>query len=140
MINLRIRVTGLQEFINATNRAIAALDEGVFIEEIAKKCKRRAKYRGPRDTGKLVASIDYKLKKDGFVLTCEAINDYGVEYSEILEFGLSKYIPIGSPEHPRVYKSASGKTAHLPFMQWAIWRTLQDIDKIMKETVLKYYH
>jgi len=140
MINLRIRVTGLQSFINATNRAIAALDEGAFIEVIAKKCKNRAKYRAPRKTGRLIASIDYKLRKDSFTLSCDAVNEYGEAYPEILEFGLSKYIPIGTPEHPRVYKSSSGKTAHLPFMQWAIWRTLQEIDKIMKETVLKYYH
>lgn len=140
MINLQFRITGLDSFIDATEKAIVALESGNFVEAIAKKCKFRAKYVAPRKTGRLVASIDYMMKGSGeFALICDAVNEYGVPYPEILEFGLSRYIPIGTTESPRVYKSSSGKTAYLPYMRWAVWRTLQEIDNILQQEVLKYY-
>ena len=140
MISLKIKHTGLKEFIEANNKAIAALDNGDFTEEIAKKSKNRAKYRAPRKSGKLISGIDYKMQgANSFSLECDTVNEQGVSYPEILELGLSRFIPIGTPENPRTIISSSGKIAFLPYMRWAIWRTLQEIDQIFKEKILKYY-
>lgn len=139
-MQITVKVTGLRELIGANKKAIRALEKGVFAKELAERIKRRAKYRAPRKTGKLVRRIDYKMKGPNIVtFTCDAVNEQGVSYPDILEFGLSRFIPIGSIESPRVILSGSGKTAYLPFYRWAIHMTLKEKDKIVKKTILKYY-
>lgn len=124
----------------ATDRVIAALDRGELTKEIAKTTENRAEYRAPRKTGKLISRIKHKMTSpNSFTLECDATNEKGTAYPEILEFGLSRFIKIGTPENPRVITSSSGKTAFLPFMRWAIWRTLQDVDKLFKEKILRFY-
>jgi len=140
MISIKARVRGLREFMETNEKVIRELDKGTFTEAIAKKSKNRAKYRGPRKSGKLVRRIDYVMNgPDSFTLTCDAVNEQGVAYPEILERGLSRFIPIGTPESPRIITSGGGKTAFLPFMSWALQKTLMEADKVFKKEVLKYY-
>lgn len=139
-MQIRVKVTGLQELIANNKRAIKALRRGIFTKALADKIKRRAKYVAPRKTGKLVRRIDYIMKGPNEVtFTCDAVNEQGVAYPEILEFGLSRYIPIGTAKSPRIILSGNGKTAYLPFYRWAIYTTLLEKDKVFKKTVLKYY-
>lgn len=140
MLRIRTKVTGLREFIAANEKVAKELDRGTFEKAVGKKTKRRAKYRAPRKTGKLVRRIDYKMTgPNSLVITCDAVNEDGVSYPEILEFGLSRFIPIGRPDSPRIIVSGNNKTAFLPFMQWALWRTLVEKDKIFKKEILKHY-
>jgi len=140
MIQIKVKTRGLLEFIEANKKVIAALERGDFTLEFAKTCENRAKYRAPRKTGKLIKGIRYKIDSAySFTLSCSAVNKQGVEYPEILEFGLSRYIPIGEPNSPRVITSGGGKAAYLPFMRWAIWRTTQEAEIIFKKKILKYY-
>lgn len=133
-------MTGAHEWIAANNRAIKALSKGDFTEAVAKKTKNRAKYRGPRKTGKLIKGIDYVMEgPDGFKITCNVTNEEGVDYPSILEYGLSRYIPIGSAKSPRIIISGNSKTAFLPFIQWAAHRTVMESEKIFKKEVLKFY-
>lgn len=139
-MQIKVKVTGLQELIENNKKAINALRRGIFTEALAKKIKRRAKYRAPRKTGKMIRRIDYKMVNPNLVkFICDAVNDQGVAYPAILEFGLSRFIPIGSAESPRIILSGNGKTAYLPFYRWAIHITLIEKDKIFKKTILKYY-
>jgi len=140
MISIKVRSKGLAEFIAANEQAIKAIDNGDFTTEFAKTTVRRAKYRGPRKTGRLIRGIRYKMNGPfSFTLECSAQNEAGEDYPAILEFGLSRYIKIGTPESPRVIESGGGKTAYLPFMRWAIWRTTQEAKRIMKKTITKHY-
>ena len=143
MVAIRVRVAGLNEFIAKTDSAIAALERGDLTEEIRKKTERRAKYRAPRKKGTLVrATRAIRTGKDSFTLLCDVENKYGDKYAGYLEDG-TRFIKIGTAKSPRVIKSpygkGSGKTAHLPFLSWALWRTLTEADKIFKDKILKYY-
>lgn len=147
MIGIKVRVKGLKEFIRATDNVIKALDSGVFTERIRLKTKRRAKYVAPRKTGDLVRSIDaVKVSQHSFKLISDARSADGTDYGAILELGLSRFIPIGTPSQPRIIRSPHSrgtgkgrKRAYLPFLRWALWRTLQEKDTIFKQEVLKYY-
>jgi len=139
MVTLKVRTKGLQEFISKNERVMKALDEGVLTDALLKKVVRRAKYRGPRKKGKLVAGIQgKKTGKHSFKVTCNVVNEKGEPYPEFLEYG-TRFIKIGTPERPRVIKSSSGKTAHLPFISWAAWKTLQEVPKIFRDKILKLY-
>ncbi len=140
MVTLRIRTKGLQKFISQTEMVIKALEQGVLTDAIEKKIVRRAKYRAPRKKGTLVRGIhSQKTGKYSFKIICDVTNDRGESYPEFLEHG-TRYIRIGTPQSPRVIKSSSGKTAFLPFLSWAAWRTLQEVPKLFKEKILKYYN
>lgn len=140
MVTLKVRTKGLQQLISKTENVIKALDSGILTDEIMKKTIRRAKYRGPRKKGHLVRGIrGQKTGKHSFKIICDVINERGEPYPAFLEHG-TRFIRVGTPEHPRVIKSSSGKTAFLPFMSWAAWRTLQEVPKIFKDKILKYYN
>lgn len=140
MVGIQIKVTGLKEFIAKNELTIKKLEKGAFTHAMGKKIKRRAKYRAPRKSGKLVRQIDYKVTSyTELTLTCDAVNKDGVAYPAILEFGLSRFIPIGNPESPRIITSGNNKTAFLPFMRWALWRTLKEKDRILKKTIINHY-
>jgi len=147
MIALRIRLKGLDSLIAKNKKAIEVLESGKLTDRIAKKTERRAKYRAPRDTGRLVKGIKViKTGKNSFKLMCDVKNDRGDNYAIFLEGG-TRYIRIGTPQNPRAiispYRSArrggSGKTAYLPFLRWAIWRTMQERDKLFKKVVMACY-
>jgi len=139
MVSIKVRTKGLQEFIASNEKVMKALDDGTFTDALIKKIVRRAKYRGPRKSGKLVGGIrGVKTGKHSFKIICDVVNKYGDPYPLFLETG-TRFIPIGTPENPRVIKSSSGKTAFLPFMSWAAWRTLQEAQKIFKDKILKLY-
>lgn len=139
MIALKVRTKGLQRFISKNERVIKALEEGILTDAIMKKTIRRAKYRGPRKKGHLVRSIrGQKTGKHSFKIICDVTNKRGEPYSAFLEFG-TRFIKVGTPERPRIIKSSSGKTAFLPYISWAAWRTLQEVPKIFKDKILKFY-
>lgn len=143
VLTFKVQVTGLNEFIAKNKRAMAALENGEFRDALAEKVKNRAKYFAPNKTGNLIKHIKITpIGTYGFKLTCDATNYKGQEYAGFLEFG-TKYIMIGTPENPRSiqspYRGGSQKTAYLPFMRWAIWRTMQDKKKIFKDSILKNY-
>lgn len=138
MVSIKVKTKGLVEFISSNEKVMKALEDGTFTDAIAKKVKRRAKYRGPRKKGHLVRGINTKKIKNGFKLICDVTNEKGEPYPEFLETG-TRFIRVGTPENPRVIKSSSGKTAFLPFMSWAAWRTLQEAQKIFKDKILNLY-
>lgn len=140
MVTLKVRTKGLQQFITKTENVIKALENGVLTNEIEKKIVRRAKYRAPRKKGRLVRGIrSQKTGKHSFKIICDVTNDKGEPYPAFLEYG-TRFIKIGTPENPRTIKSSSGKTAFLPYISWAAWRTLQEVPKIFKDKILKYYN
>jgi len=139
MVTVRVRTKGLQQFISQTENVIKALDEGVLTDELLKKTVRRAKYRGPRDKGNLVSGIQgTKTGRHSFKIICEVTNKRGDPYPAYLEEG-TRFIRVGTPENPRAIRSTSGKTAFLPYISWAAWKTAQEVDKIFKDKILKYY-
>lgn len=139
MVTLKVRTKGLQQFISKTENVIKALDEGVLTDALLKKVIRRAKYCAPRKKGYLVKGIrGQKTGKHSFKIICDVTNKRGEPYPAFLEYG-TRFIKIGTPESPRVIKSSSGKTAFLPYMSWASWRTLQEVPKIFKDKILKFY-
>ncbi len=138
-MQVQIKIRGLKELIAKNKKLIKDLKRGKFNEALAKKIKNRAKYRAPRKTGNLIRGIHYKLSGSSIIIMCNVTNEQGVAYPEILEFGLSRYIPIGTPESPRAISSGGGKTAFMPYIRWAIWRTLKERDKIFRQTMLKQY-
>ena len=140
MVTLNVRTKGLQQLISKTENVIKALESGVLTDEILKKTVRRAKYRAPRKKGDLVRGIQgKKTGKHSFKITCDVTNKRGEPYPEFLEHG-TRFIKVGTPENPRTIKSSSGKTAFLPFISWAAWRTLQEVPKIFKDKIMKYYN
>jgi len=140
MLKITTKVTGLQEFIKANQKFISAFESGELIKEIAEYAEDRAKYRAPRKTGTLIKHIKFKINGPySFTLECDATNESGESYPYILEFGLNRFIPIGTPENPRAISSGGGKTAYLPFMRWAVWRAIQEVNKIMKNKINKIY-
>lgn len=140
MVTIKVRTKGLQQFITKTGQVIKAIEEGTLTDAIEKKVVRRAKYRAPRKKGTLVSGIhSQKTGKHSFKIICDVTNKKGEPYPAYLEHG-TRFIKIGTSESPRVIKSSSGKTAFLPFMSWAAWRTLQEVPKIFKERILKYYN
>lgn len=140
MVTLRVQTKGLQQLISKTENVIKALDSGILTDAIEKKVVRRAKYRGPRKKGHLVRGIrGQKTGKHSFKIICDVTNDKGEPYPEFLEYG-TRFIKVGTPENPRVIKSSSGKTAFLPYISWAAWRTLQEVPKIFKDKILKYWN
>ena len=138
MVSIRVKTKGLAEFIGSNKQVIKALEDGTFSDAIAKKVVRRAKYRGPRKKGKLVRGIRSIRIKNGFKLICDVVNERGDPYPAFLEHG-TRFIRIGTPENPRAIKSSSGKLAFLPYMSWAVWRTLQEAQKIFKDKIIKLY-
>lgn len=139
MINIKVRTRGLNEFIQANEKVIAALDRGDLNKALAEKAEHRAKYRAPRKKGILVKSIKAKIiNQFSFIFECSAENERGEDYPRFLEWG-TRHIRVGTPESPRTITSSSGKTAFLPFMRWALWRTMQEANLIFKEKILKYY-
>lgn len=139
-MQLQIRIRGLKELIQKNKKLIADLEAGVFSDALGIKIVNRAKYVAPRKSGKLIRGIDYKLSGSNIIIMCPVTNEQGVAYPEILEFGLSRFIPIGTPENPRVITSSSGKRAFLPYIRWAVWRTMRERDKLFKEVMLKQYY
>jgi len=140
MVTLNVRTKGLQQFISKTDKVIKALESGVLTDEIMKKTVRRAKYRAPRKRGHLVRGINgKKTGKHSFKIVCDVTNKSGEPYPAFLEYG-TRFIRVGTPENPRAIKSSSGKTAFLPYISWAAWRTLQEVPKIFKDKILKYYN
>jgi len=146
MLQITIRTKGIQELIAKNEKAMKAIEKGEFTDALQKKIVRRAKYRAPRDKGKLVAAIKgKKVNAYAFKIICDAVNKRGQPYPQFLELG-TRFIKVGKPETPRVIKSpyrskgGSGKTAYLPFIQWAVWRTLQEAPKIFKDKILKFYN
>jgi len=140
MVTLKVRTKGLQQFIAKTDNVIKALEDGILTDAIQKKVVRRAKYRAPRKKGTLVRGIRaQKTGKHSFKLICDVTNERNEPYPAFLEFG-TRFIRVGTPEHPRVIKSSSGKTAFLPYMSWAAWRTLQEVPKLFRDKILKFYN
>lgn len=132
-----IQVRGLNELIQSNKLVMRMLERGEPDEELVKRIVRSAKRFAPRDTGKLVTSIDYeKIGKHKFKIVATAENERGDPYPLYLEIG-TKYIRIGTPSNPRVYRTTSGKIAHLPYIGSAIWRstTQKDIDAIAQMIV-----
>jgi len=139
MVTLKVRSKGLQRFISKNNRVIKALEDGILTDAILKKTVRRAKYRAPRDKGDLVRGIHgQKTGKHSFKIICDVTNKSGENYPAFLEHG-TRFIRVGTPKRPRVIRSSSGKTAFLPYISWAAWRTLQEVPKIFRDKILKYY-
>lgn len=139
MVAIKIKTKGLQKFISNNSNVIKALEDGVLTEAIEKKVVRRAKYRAPRKKGTLIRGIhSKKTGKFIFTLVCDVTNKRGDPYPAFLEYG-TRFIRTGTAEHPRVIKSSSGKTAFLPFMSWAAWKTLQEIPKLFRDKILKFY-
>lgn len=139
MIAIKVRVRGLSEFIAKNEKVIKAIEAGDVTTEVEKKIVRRAKYRGPRKKGKLVRSIHSKrTSKHSFKIICDAENEAGEPYPALLEYG-TRYIPVGTEASPIKYKASSGKTAFRPYIAWAKWRTLQELQKIFKDKILKFY-
>lgn len=140
MLTLKVRTKGLQQFTSKTESVIKALSDGVLTNAIQKKVVRRAKYRAPRKKGTLVRGIRaQKTGKHSFKIICDVTNEKGEPYPVFLEGG-TRYIRVGTPESPRIIKSSSGKTAFLPYMSWAAWRTLQEVQKLFKDKILKFYN
>jgi len=140
MVAITIKTKGLLQFITKTENVIKALESGAFTNELMKKTVRRAKYRAPRKKGHLVRGIHgEKIGKHGFRIVCDVTNDKGEPYPAFLEFG-TRFIRVGTSKSPRVIRSSSGKTAFLPYISWAAWRTLQEAPKVFKNKVLKYYN
>lgn len=140
MVTLKVRTKGLQQLISKTERVIKALEEGILTDAIEKKVVRRAKYRAPRKKGHLVRGIrSQKTGKHSFKIICDVTNKDGEPYPAFLEYG-TRFIRVGTAESPRVIRSSSGKTAFLPYMSWAAWRTLQEVPKIFRDKILKYYN
>lgn len=140
MLTLKVRTKGLQQFTSKTESVIKALSDGVLTNAIQKKVARRAKYRAPRKKGTLVRGIRaQKTGKHSFKIICDVTNEKGEPYPVFLEGG-TRYIRVGTPESPRIIKSSSGKTAFLPYMSWAAWRTLQEVQKLFKDKILKFYN
>jgi len=140
MVSIKVRTKGLQQFISKTDKVIEALEKGALTDELLKKTVRRAKYRGPRDKGHLVRGIHgKKTGKHSFKIICDVTNKRGDPYPAFLEHG-TRFIKVGTPERPRSIKSSSGKTAFLPYISWAAWRTLQEVPKIFKDKILKFYN
>lgn len=138
-MQVQVNFRGLKEFIAKNEKLIKELEKGKFSEVLAKKITNRAKYRAPRKSGKMIRSINYKLKGTNITITCTARNEKGVPYPEILEEGLSKFIPIGTARSPRIIVSGGGKTAFLPFIKWAVVKTLDEKEKLFRQTMLKRY-
>ena len=139
MATVKVRTKGLQQHISKTENVIKALEEGVLTDAIEKKVVRRAKYRAPRKKGTLVRGIhSKKTGKHSFKVICDVVNKRGEPYPAFLEYG-TRFIRTGTTEHPRAIRSSSGKTAFLPYMSWAAWRTLQEVPKIFKDKILKFY-
>ena len=140
MVTVKVRTKGLQQFISKTEKVIQALEEGILTDAIEKKIVRRAKYRAPRKKGTLVRGIrSQKTGKHSFKIICDVTNKRGEPYPAFLEYG-TRFIRVGTPESPRTIKSSSGKTAFLPYMSWAAWRTLQEVPKLFKDKILKFYN
>ena len=129
-----VQIKGLNELIAKNNLVIKMLERGDPAEELVKRIVRSAKRFAPRDTGKLVASIHYeRIGKNKFKIVADAVNENGEPYPIYLEFG-TRYIHVGTTSSPRTYKTTSGKTAHLPYIRSAIWRstTQKDINAVVK--------
>lgn len=134
-----VNVTGLQDMINANKKAIGVLDKGTLLDEVGKMIVRGARYVAPRKKGILQAFIRFKkISSEVIQIICDAKNAKGEPYPDFLEFG-TRYIPIGTPERPRRYKSSSGKTASLPYLQSAILKAQKKIPKLFEKLVMKYY-
>jgi len=139
MITIKVRTSGLKRIIDINKQVIRDIDNGEFEKEVQKKVINRAKYRAPRKSGALVRGIKSKGRsKKSFTVVCDTVNAKGEPYPVFLEYG-TRYIKIGTASSPRVIKSSSGKTAFLPFMAWAVWRTMQELDKIFRDKILKKY-
>lgn len=139
MIRIQSRATGLKKLIAHNQKAIAAFNNRELIKAIKDRAVYYAKYRGPRDTGRLVRSIHGEVNdSEGFSLICDAVNAKGVAYPEFLEYG-TRFIPVGTPENPIRYKSTSGKTAHRPYMAWALYETKKKMKEIINNTIKKFY-
>lgn len=139
MLTVRVRLKGINELIAKNTKVIKAIESGEVTDAVMKKMVRRAKYRGPRDKGHLVRGIrGKKTGKHSFKITCDVENEQGENYPEFLEHG-TRFIKVGTESNPKRYKSTSGKTAFRPYISWAKWKTLQEISKIFKERVLKFY-
>ena len=139
MVQITVKTKGLQQLIEKNERAIKALESGELTDAIQAKVVNRAKYRAPHKSGKLIRGIrGVKLNKFSFKIICDVTNKKGEPYPAFLEYG-TRYIAVGTPESPRPIKSSSGKTAFLPYISWAIWRTSQEVPKIFREKILRFY-
>jgi len=134
-----ISIHGIDELIKANTQFIKALEKGEITEQILDKIVRSAKYNAPRKTGTLVKAIRWVKEGNGrYAIICDATNQNGDPYPNFLEFG-TRFIPIGSVEAPRVYKTTTGKTAQMPFIRPAIYRMSKNFAGMISDVVKKIY-
>lgn len=139
-MNIKIRVTGIDDIVRKNKQVMKLMEKGDFEEEVGKRVVNRAKYRAPRKSGKLVRGIHVKKTgKNTISVVCDTVNENGVPYPVFLEYG-TRYIPIGTPEAPRAIRSSSGKTAFMPYLRWSVVRTNKELGKIFKEIILKPFN
>ena len=81
----------------------------------------------PRNTGALESSIRVvKVGNSSYKILIDAPYAYFTEYG-------TRYIDIGTIEHPKAVVSMSGKQSYRPYLRVAVWRMLvQHADEIAK--------
>jgi hypothetical protein len=58
-------------------------------------------------------------------------------YAEYIEFG-TIFIDVGTPEHPKIYTSGSGKyPSYRPFLRPALYQNLENIGKLIEAQLVE---
>ena len=83
----------------------------------------------PKFTGFMQETIKVtKIGRLSFTISTSAT------YAHFTEYG-TKYIDIGTVEHPKLVKSLSGKMSYRPWMRPAIWHMMNKYPEILNRAI-----
>jgi phage gpG-like protein len=102
------------------------------LEKAAILVQNDAKILCPKDTGRLMSSIRYRVLEDGQ----SAEVGSNVEYAGVLEYG-GKRIKVGTPEHPIQPKHPTTINTYMPYLRASLYRNQLNIRDIFREELGK---
>jgi len=125
-------VTGLVQAMRFTRKMAKGTELEKMHEDIVRDTVSLMRRYAAVDTGEMMESIHYeKLGGGKFKIII------GVPWAIYQEYG-TKYMPAGTPEHPKAVISTSGKPAFRPFARPAVWLINKEFPEYIKRVFMSF--
>ena len=129
---MTLTVTGLTAAMNFTRKVTKGSGLEQMHEDIVKDTVSLMRQYAAVDTGEMMNAIRYEKLGD-----CKFRIIIDVAWAIYQEYG-TKYMPAGSPEHPKPVTSTSGKPAFRPFARPAVWLINEEFPEYIKRVFMNF--
>ena len=122
-------ITGMEKMRKSLNDTVDFDKHSMALEQTVEETANLMRIWCPHFTGFMEEQI--KVTKTGrlsFSISTSAT------YAHFTEYG-TRYIDIGTVEHPKLVRSLSGKMSYRPWMRPAIWHMQNKYPEIMKRAI-----